>query len=69
MLRQQTFSVREDSHAVDVVGVAVVDLDTLATHQPPPDACVVAAGEEHGAVDHSKPSDTIFVTCKITITL
>lgn len=55
-------SVWEDCHAVDVVGVAVVDLDTVAAHQPPPDACVVAAGEEHGAADHSEPSDTIFVT-------
>lgn len=62
MLRRQTFSVWEDCHAVDVVGVAVVDLDTLAAHQPPPDARVVAAGEEHGAADHSEPSDAILVT-------
>lgn len=58
----QTMSVWEDSHAVDVVGVAIVDLDTLSAHQPPPDACVIAAGEEHGATDHSEPSDTILVT-------
>lgn len=62
MLRRQTFSVWKDCHAVDVVGVAVVDLDTLAAHQPPPDACVVAAGEEHGAADHGEPSDAILVT-------
>lgn len=55
-------SVWKDCHAVDVVGVAVVDLDTLAAHQPPPDACVVAAGEEHGAADHGEPSDAILVT-------
>lgn len=55
-------SVWEDCHAVYVVGVAVVDLDTLAAHQPPPDARVVAAGEEHGAADHSEPSDAILVT-------
>lgn len=59
---RQTLAVWEDGHAVDVVGMAIVDLHALAAHQPPPDACVIAAGEELSAADHSKPSDAVLVT-------
>lgn len=58
----QTLTVGEDSHAVNVVGVAVVDLYTFARHLPPSDTCVVAARKELSAADHSESSDTILVT-------
>lgn len=61
-MRRQTLAVWIDGHAVDVVGMAIVDLHALAAHQPPPDACVIAAGEELSAADDSKPSDTVLVT-------
>lgn len=49
----QTLAIGEDSHAVDVVCVTVVDLHTFARHLPPSDTRVVAAREELGAADHS----------------
>lgn len=61
-MRRQTLAVWEDGHAVNVVGMAVVDLHALAAHQPSPDARVIAAGEELSAADHSKPSDAVLVT-------
>lgn len=55
-------AVGEDGHAVDVVGVAVIDLHTLSAHQPPSDTRVVAAGEELGLADHGEASYAVLVT-------
>lgn len=43
-VKEHTFAIREDSHAVNVVGVAVIDLCTFACgHQPSSDTRVIAA--------------------------
>lgn len=60
--RCPTLAVGEDGHAVDVVGVAVVHLDTLSCHQPPSDARVVAAGEELRVADDGEPPHAVLVT-------
>lgn len=52
-INEQTLTIGEDSQAVNVVGVAVIDLYTFACHQPPSDTCVIAAREELSAADHS----------------
>ncbi len=59
---EQTLAIGKDSHAVDVVGVAVIDLNTFACHQPPPDTRVIAAREELSAADHSKSPYTVLMT-------
>lgn len=61
---EQTLAIGEDGYAVDVVGVAVVDLYTLPSHQPPSDTCVVAAREELSVADHCQPSDTVLMSWK-----
>lgn len=49
---EQTLAIGEDSQAVNVVGVAVIDLYTFARHQPPSDTRVIAAREELSVADH-----------------
>lgn len=51
-INEQTLAIREDSHAVDVVGVAVIDLYTFACYQPPSDTSVITAREELSVADH-----------------
>lgn len=49
---EHTLAIGEDSHAVDVVCVTVVELYTFACrHQPPPDTGIVAAREELAVAD------------------
>lgn len=48
-----TLSIGEDSQAVDVVGVTVIDLDAFSRHHPSSDAGVIATGEKLLVVQHS----------------
>jgi len=54
-------AVGENGHAVDVVGVAVVDLHALPRHHPPPHAGVVAAGEELRVAEYRQPPHAVLV--------
>ncbi len=51
-INEQTLAIGEDSQAVDVVGVAVIDLNTFACHQPPSDTRVIAARDKLSVADH-----------------
>lgn len=55
-------TVGEDGHAVDVVCVAVIDLNTFSRHQPASDAHVIAAREELCPADDGESSHTVLVT-------
>ena len=57
-------AVGEDGDAVDVVGVAEVNLDALPGHHPPPHAGVVAAGEELCVTEDGQPPHTVLVALR-----
>lgn len=63
-LKVSTLSVREDSKAVDIVSVTVVNLHTFTRHHPPSNAGVITAGEKLHLVYHSEPSHTVLMTCR-----
>lgn len=59
-----TLSVREDSKAVDIVCVTVVNLHAFTRHQPPSNTGVITAGEKLHVVYHREPSHTVLMTCR-----